>query len=75
MTVFRRDGMLYMGSEAAGDGTDATPLVPEDLSYESLRFRVLDDGSETPMEFVVGENGAVSAILGRNVYHRLPAKN
>jgi CubicO group peptidase (beta-lactamase class C family) len=66
VSVTHRDGMLWLGS---GDGSD-TPLVPEDRSYATERFRLLRDGDERVIEFVDDANGGISAILDRNVFHK-----
>jgi CubicO group peptidase (beta-lactamase class C family) len=66
MTVTHRDGMLYLGSASGGD----VPLVPEDRTYANGRFRILRDGRESVVEFVDDEDGGVSAIVDRNVFHK-----
>jgi CubicO group peptidase (beta-lactamase class C family) len=66
MSITHRDGMLYL---AVGDG-DGAPLVPEDRDYATGRFRLLRDGDESVVEFVDDADGAISAIVDRNVFHK-----
>jgi hypothetical protein len=65
LKVSKRGGLLYMGNEGPG-----TPLIPEDPSYESLRFHTLRDGLKSPIEFRVREDGRLILLVERYVYHK-----
>ena len=65
LKVSKRGGLLYMGNEGPG-----TPLIPEDPSYESLRFHTLRDGLKAPIEFRVREDGRLILLVERYVYHK-----
>ena len=65
LKVVKRGGLLYMGEEGPG-----TPLIPEDPTYESLRFHTLRDGLKSPVEFRVREDGSLILLVERYAYHK-----
>jgi len=67
LRVWKRGGLLYMGSEEPG-----TPLIPEDPTYASHRFFTLREGLKSPVEFQTREDGSVVLIVERYVYHKGP---
>lgn len=65
LKVTRRGGLLYIGEDGEG-----TPLIPEDASYQSLRFSTLRDGLRSPIEFKARPDGALILLVERYVYHK-----
>jgi CubicO group peptidase (beta-lactamase class C family) len=65
LKVFERGGLLHMG-----EGEPGTPLIPDDPTYASLRFRTLSEGLASPVEFLEREDGALDLVVGRSVYHK-----
>lgn len=65
LKIVKRGGLLYMGDDGPG-----TPLIPEDPSYESLRFHTLRDGLKAPVEFRVREDGSLILLVERYVYRK-----
>ena len=65
LKVVKRNGLLYMGEDGSG-----TPLVPEDPTYESLRFYTLREGLRSPVEFRAREDGSLILPVERYVYHK-----
>ena len=63
--VFVRDGLLYMGDEDS-----ATPLVPNDLKYESNEFSTYREGQKSPVLFRVQDDGKIDLVVGRSIYHK-----
>jgi CubicO group peptidase (beta-lactamase class C family) len=69
--VVNRDGMLYLDSKSRLTGaTSETPLVPDDLTLRSTTFTVFSDGTKSPVEFQVGDDGKVKLLVERSCYHK-----
>ncbi len=66
LKVFTRNGLLYMGEQEP-----ATPLLPEDRAYGSLRFYTLSEGLRSPVEFKERGDGGLDLVVDRNVFHKL----
>lgn len=65
LKVMQRGGLLYIGDEAPG-----TPLIPEDPSYQSLRFSTLREGLRSPIELKLRPDGGLNLLVERYVYHK-----
>ncbi len=65
LSVIKEGGMLYLQRE-----DDRTPLIPDDPSYRNLEFYTLSDGRKSPVSFRAADDGAVSVLIGRYVYHK-----
>lgn len=65
LKVVKRGGLLYMENEGPG-----TPLIPEDPTYQSLRFHTLREGLKYPVEFRSREDGSLILLVERYVYRK-----
>jgi len=72
LQVVKRGGMLYLQSKNRLTGlARAAPLVPEDTLLDSTRFYTWSNGSKSPIEFRVSdEGGTVDLIVGRYRYRQ-----
>jgi len=65
LDIVKERGMLYLKQE-----DNLTPIIPEDADYRGTQFFLLNEGRRTPVEFRFGDDGSVSVLIARYVYHK-----
>lgn len=65
LEIIEKGGMLYIHRDE-----NLSPLVPVNGDYRDGKFYLLGEGIKTPVEFFVGDDDAVTMVLGRYVYRK-----
>ena len=66
LKVVSRGGLLYLETKSPRTGTTTlTPLIPEDPTLASTDFYTVRNGLESPIKFVIQEDGAIDLFIGR----------
>lgn len=70
VSVVRRGSLLFLvrGQEEIG-----TPLIPESVTMEDLKFYIYSMGSKTLVEFTIGPKGEIDLYLERWWLHKVEA--
>ena len=72
LQVVSKGGLLYLEKKSRRTGeTTMTPLIPEDPALASTDFHTLRYGLESPVEFVLREEGKIDLFIGRYCYHKV----
>ncbi len=67
LDIVNDGGLMYL---KRGRNGSPVPLIPEDPTYRVLDFYTLTDGKKSPINARINDEGQISVLMGRYVYHK-----